>query len=112
MAFTLEYMPFSADETPVEKLFEFNGANYRFRLLWNEEGEFYTLLISTQSGDPLYALKLVYGYQLIQAVVSGLDLKAQLVAVDPADLVSRFPVRSRIEKDDLGQAVRLYVYRE
>jgi len=112
LSLTLEYLPFAAAEIPVEKLFEFNGANYRLQVLWNEEGAFYSLKIASQDGADFYATKIVYGFNIIQAVVRGMNLKAQIVVVDPAELVSELPVRDEIARLDLGDGIRVYVFRE
>lgn len=109
---SLEYIPATASEVPVEKTVEFNGSNYRFQLLWNDEGSFYSLLVSSQEGTQLYAAKLSYGFNAIRAVVVGMRLSAKLVPIDPADIVSDIPVRSTIEKDSLGNGVKLYIFRE
>ena len=109
---SLEYIPATASEVPVEKTVEFNGANYRFQLLWNDEGSFYSLLVSSQEGVQLLANKLSYGYNAIQAIVAGLSLGAKLVPLDPADIVSDIPIRSAITKESLGDGVKLYIFRE
>jgi hypothetical protein len=112
MAITLEYIPLTAAEIPVEKVVEFGGVNYRLRFLWNEIGEFYTLTFYTADGAEIYAVKLVYGFNVIRATIAGFRIAAKIVLADAADFVSEIPVKEEILKEDLGQSVLVYVFRD
>ena len=93
---TLTYMPLQHEELPVQKAFRIDGNNYIFHFDYNTTGDFYTLQIIDDNGNPIYTSKLTYLENAIHDVVSGLDLKRKIVPLNISDAMKNIPSIERI----------------
>jgi len=85
----LNFWPLSPEEIPVIKQFDLGGGNvYNVQFDYNKIGVFYTCTISSTDGTILYSSNIMYGQPVINALVEGLNYVQNMLAADPADLVT------------------------
>ena len=111
MPITLEYMPLTFDELPVEKTFTI-GNTYLFEFHYNERHDFFRVKIKDEEDNELYIAKLVYGGSVYHATVNGLELNQLIVPFDIQDLLVAGSIEfNQVNQDSLGN-VRLYLIDE
>jgi len=108
MSITLEFLPLDSDELPVEKIFTFDK-QYIFRFRKNDSHDRIYCEIRDTDDNILYTTRLIYGANLIHAMVENLDISDPLVPFNIDDLVTDGEIEdTTVEPDNLSR-VKLYV---
>ena len=82
MATIQDFLQFDADEIPVEKNFVIEGAEYKFLMQYNEQGDFYTLTIKDLDDNILITNKLTYLSPVNDSVIEGLSIVSKIIPVN------------------------------
>jgi hypothetical protein len=70
----LSYLPLTADELPVSKIFELNGELYNFVFRKNEKYDKIYCEIRDLEDNVIYTTRLVYGGEVVHAVIDGFEI--------------------------------------
>lgn len=108
---TYEYLPVTFDELPVSKIFDV-GEDYMFEFVFNSRYNKIAMNISDTEGNLLYATRITYGNNLIHAVVDGLTVDNDLIAMNLADLVSDREIDSSltaVASGTFGGDIKVYL---
>ncbi len=97
------FIPVKGSEAPVSFIVVIDDKEYTWTLLFNEDADFYSLLIKDSDGTPLYTTKVVLDNDLLHAG-KVLELSS---AVVPRDAQTGLTLR--VGEDDLGNPVKLYI---
>lgn len=109
MSFDLTYLPVTASELPVSKIFEI-GNEYIFEFRLNEKIDRIMMAIKDEDQNVLYTTKIVYGSPLYHAVVDGIDMDQDIVAFNVDDLLSTMSIDdTSVTSDNLGDTVFFYL---
>jgi hypothetical protein len=98
------YMPYSASEIPIAKVFEIENTEYSYLIERNDEHDFYTLTVMDAKDEIIYTTKLVYAGDSLHAGHSRLGVDARIV---PFDYSGKHVV---VNGATFGEGVRLYVF--
>lgn len=108
---TYEYLPVTFEELPVSKIFDV-GKDYIFEFVYNPRYDKIAMNVSDTEGNLLYATRLTYGNKLIHAVVEGLTVDNDLVAMNLSDVVSDREIDSNltaVASGTFGGDVKVYL---
>lgn len=110
MSISIEYMPITFDEIPVQKNFTIGQNTYAFLFQYNKTYDFFTMTIKDEDDNILYVTKLVYGSSLYHAVVENLELSQLLYAFYIDDLLTDKKLGyTAVNSDNLDNPVRIYL---
>lgn len=105
----LTYLPLSiTDGFPCQKIFDIGGTMYVFEFRYNARKDYYTMYVYDNEYNLLFVTKIVYGNNLIEAVVDGLFTQA-INAFDIGDLLNEALSASAVNSGNLNKNVRLYL---
>ncbi len=104
MSAEYEYLPVTHDELPVEKIFNIDGESYAFEFNYNDEFDFYTMIISAPStGDVLFTTKLTYLNNALDAVAEGIKIIRKIIPAIPSDITAESPSDKQVNKDTFDE---------
>jgi len=97
------FIPVKGSQAPVSFIVVIDDREYTWTLLFNEDADFYSMLIKDDAGTLLYTTKVILENDLLHAG-TVLELSS---AVVPRD--AKTGLTLRVGEDDLGNPVKLYV---
>lgn len=105
-----DYLPVTFDELPVSKIFDM-GTDYMFEFVYNTRIDRITMYIRDTEGVLLYSTRVTYGSKLYHAVVEGLELDHDLVAMNLDDVVSSRAIddSGSVTDENFGSTVKIYL---
>jgi len=99
-----EFLPFTFDELPVQKVFEIGDSSFTYRLEHNETFDFFVLTLLDQNDVILYSNKLVYRNDFLN---SGFYLVPEIDReIIPTDIKNLIKVLNR---ETLDIPVKIYL---
>ena len=116
------YMPYTAREIPIAKVFEIENTEYTYLIERNDEHDFYTLTVMDAKDEVIYTTKLVYAGDALHAAHGGASAARVTDDGSAAAGHSRLGIGARIVPLDytgknvvvnaatFGDGVRLYVF--
>jgi len=108
MAVELNYLPLSASELPVSKIFDL-GEQYRFVFRYNTQSDRISVEIYDLDDTLLYTTRLIYGNYLYHAVVDGLEFDDPVIPFNINDLFTEGVIDdSEVTYESLAR-VKMYV---
>ena len=92
MATLSDYLEFTSDEIPVEKIFNLDGVDYKFLIRYNSYSDSYTCTIKDIDGNILITNRLTYLFPINDSVINGLNISREIVPVNFDNPDSEIPV--------------------
>jgi len=110
MNYQFEYLPVTHAECPVSKIFTVGESVYTYEFKHNARHDFYTLTIKDADDVTLYTTKIVYGCPIVHAIVDGLEIDFDIVALNLDDIFTPYRIAdTTVNKTNLDTTVRLYI---
>lgn len=96
---SIEYLPVSKDEMPVQKKFVIDGTTYGFEFRYNDRYDFYTVIISDANDTILHSTRVNYMTNLIDVVNSSLGLAKGIYPVFTDNITSGIAAANAVGSD-------------
>ncbi|RHX94509.1 hypothetical protein DLM76_10555 [Leptospira yasudae] len=104
-----QYLPIKSDTFPISNTYEIGSKEYDFEFAYNENGDFFTVLVRNQDGKELFSSKLVYGVPLNHVVVDDFPLSILLKPLDLDDLYRDEYTDIPVNAKTFGSRVQIYL---
>ena len=92
MATISEYLEFTADEIPSEKIYNLDGTDYKFLVQYNTCCDFYTCTIKDMDNNILIVNRLTYLSTINDGVIKGLNISRKIIPVNYDDPDNGFDI--------------------
>lgn len=101
----------SHDDIPIQVREEIDGVPIRMEFLYNDQGDFYTVVFRDEQETVIGTAKLTYGNNILERLAPRLGLTTKIIPIDVGrESKDERSDNPRVSKDNFGKSVFLVLF--